>query len=143
MKSAFSTLFIIVLSYFSIHAQETGFIKGKIISADGFPLNNISIKLGKTTVSNQTDKNGDFIFKNFPIGIHTITLEGIGLTKQSKEIKVVANEVTTVEFTLIETINSLNEIVIKIKDTPNKKKETILSGIEIKPFDLPQSIQII
>lgn len=143
MKSAFSTLFIIVLSYLSIHAQETGFIKGKIISADGFPLNNISIKLGKASVSNQTDKNGNFIFKNFPIGIHTITLEGIGLTKQSKEIKVVANEVTTVEFTLIETINSLKEIVIKIKESPNKKKETILSGLEIKPFDLPQSIQII
>ena len=143
MKSAFSTLFIIVLSYFSMHAQETGFIKGKIISADGFPLNNISIKLGKASVSNQTDKNGNFIFKNFPIGIHTITLEGIGLTKQSKEIKVVANEVTTVEFTLIETINSLKEIVIKIKESPNKKKETILSGLEIKPFDLPQSIQII
>lgn len=143
MKSVFSTLFIIVLSYFSMHAQETGFIKGKIISADGFPLNNISIKLGKASVSNQTDKNGNFIFKNFPIGIHTITLEGIGLTKQSKEIKVVANEVTTVEFTLIETINTLKEIVIKIKESPNKKKETILSGLEIKPFDLPQSIQII
>ena len=143
MKSSFSTLFIIVLSYFSIQAQEKGTIRGKIISADGFPLNNISIKLEKTTVSNQTDKNGDFIFKNFPIGIHTITLEGIGLTKQSKEIKVIHNEVTIVEFTLIENINTLKEIVIKIKESPNKKKETILSGLEIKPFDLPQSIQII
>jgi iron complex outermembrane receptor protein len=131
------------ISYFSIHAQETGTIQGKITSADGFPLNNISIKLGKIASSSQTDSKGEFIFKNFPIGIHTITLEGIGLTKQSKEIKVAANEVTTVKFQLTENINTLKEIVIKIKDSPNKKKETLLSGLEIKPFDLPQSIQII
>ena len=143
MKSPFSTLLIVFFSYFSIQAQETGTIRGKIISADGYPLNNISIKLGKTASSSKTDTNGEFIFKNFPIGIHTITLEGIGLTKQSKEIKVVADESTFVIFILIEEINALKEIVIKIKESPNKKKETILSGLEIKPFDLPQSIQII
>ena len=143
MKVLVSTLFTIFFSLFSIHAQEAGIIKGKIISADGFPLNNISIKLGKAAASTQTDTNGEFVFKNFPIGIHTITLEGIGLTKQSKEIKVTTNEVTRVEFILNENINTLKEIVIKIKDSPNKKKETVLSGLEIKPFDLPQSIQII
>jgi iron complex outermembrane receptor protein len=37
----------------------------------------------------------------------------------------------------------LKEVIIKIKESPNKKKETILSGLEIKPFDLPQSIQIV
>lgn len=143
MKVLVSTLFTIFFSLFSIHAQEVGIIKGKIISADGFPLNNISIKLGKAAASTQTDNNGEFVFKNFPTGIHTISLEGIGLTKQSKEIRVTTNEVTHVEFILNENINTLKEIVIKIKDSPNKKKETVLSGLEIKPFDLPQSIQII
>ena len=143
MKSVFLTFFLTSVISFSIQAQEKGTIQGKIISADGFPLNNISIKLGKAAASSQTDTKGEFIFKNFPIGMHTITLEGIGLTKQSKEIKVGTNEVTTVEFMLIENINTLKEIIIKIKESPNKKKETILSGLEIKPFDLPQSIQII
>jgi len=143
MKVLVSSLFTIFFSLYSIQAQEAGIIKGTIISSDGFPLNNISIKLGKAAVATQTDSNGEFVFKNFPIGIHTITLEGIGLTKQSKEIKVTSNEVSTVEFVLIENINTLKEIVIRIKKSPNKKKETVLSGLEIKPFDLPQSIQII
>ena len=143
MRFLLSTLFTIFFTLFSIHAQEAGIIKGTIISSDGFPLNNISIKLGNAAVATQTDTNGEFVFKNFPIGIHTITLEGIGLTKQSKEIKVTSNEITTVEFVLIENINTLKEIVIRIKKSPNKKKETVLSGLEIKPFDLPQSIQII
>jgi iron complex outermembrane receptor protein len=143
MKVLISTLFTIFLSLFSIHAQETGTVQGKIISADGFPLNDISIKFEKATITSKTASNGEFVFKNFPTGIHTITLEGIGLTKQSKEIRVITNEVTRVEFILNENINTLKEIVIKIKDSPNKKKETVLSGLEIKPFDLPQSIQII
>lgn len=143
MKNRIRILLILFLTTFAISAQETGIVKGKIVSSDGFPIAAIAIKLGKATASTQTDTKGGFIFKNFPIGIHTITLEGIGLTKQSKEIKVVANESTYVEFILIEDINALKEIVIKIKDSPNKKRETILSGLEIKPFDLPQSVQII
>ena len=143
MKVLVSTLFTIFFSLFSVHAQETGTVQGKIISADGFPLNDISIKFEKATITTKTASNGEFVFKNFPTGIHTITLEGIGLTKQSKEIRVITNEVTRVEFILNENINTLKEIVIKIKDSPNKKKETVLSGLEIKPFDLPQSIQII
>lgn len=143
MKVAITSLFIVFFSIFTIHAKETGIVKGRIISADGFPLNGITIKFGKAIASSQTDAKGEFIFKDFPTGIHTITLEGIGLAKQSKEIKVSANEITNVEFVLIENINTLKEIVIRIKQSPNKKKESILSGLEIKPFDLPQSIQII
>ena len=143
MKVAIIHLVILFFSLFTIHAQETGIVQGKIISADGFPLNGITIKFGKAIASSQTDAKGEFIFNNFPTGIHTITLEGIGLAKQSKEIKVSANKTTNVEFVLIENINALKEIVIRIKQSPNKKKESILSGLEIKPFDLPQSIQII
>lgn len=142
MKIKIKILFILFLTTFTINAQESGIVEGRIISSDGFPINNISIKLGKAA-STQTDTNGEFVFKNFPIGIHTITLEGIGLTKQSQEIKVTTNEVSNVEFVLIENINNLKEIVIKIKDSPNKKKETVLSGLVMKPYDLPQSIQII
>ena len=143
MKALISALFTIFFAMFSVHAQETGIIQGKIISSDGFALNGITIKFEKSKASTQTNTNGEFTFKNFPVGMHTITLEGIGLTKQSKDIKVISNDVTSIEFILTENINTLKEIVIKIKDSPNKKKETVLSGLEIKPFDLPQSIQII
>jgi iron complex outermembrane receptor protein len=143
MKSAFFTLFTMLVISFSIHAQDTGIVKGKILSFEGFPISGITIKLGKATVSNKTNANGEFSFTDFPVGNSSITLEGDGLKKQTKEIKVVANETTYVEFILIEDINALKEIIIKIKESPNKKKETILSGLEIKPFDLPQSIQII
>ena len=65
------------------------------------------------------------------------------IKKQTKEIVVKENETYFVKFTLNEEINELKEIIIKIKDSPNKKKETILSGLEIKSFDLPQSLQIV
>jgi iron complex outermembrane receptor protein len=143
MKIQIKILFILLLTTFVVNAQESGIVKGKILSSDGFPITGISIKLGKAKVSNKTNAKGEFSFDNFPIGIQLITLEGEGLKKQIKEIKVVAKEITYVEFILAEEINALSEIVIRIKKSPNKKKETVLSGLEIKPFDLPQSIQII
>ena len=126
-----------------MQAQESGIIEGKILSADGYPLPGIAIKLGKEAKTTQTDRNGEFNFTNFPTGSHTITLEGSGMKKQSKEIKVLANQTNFVEFRLIEDITTLKELVIQIKQTPNKKRETVLSGLDIKPIDLPQSIQIV
>ena len=143
MSNQIRILFILLFTSLFIQAQETGIIKGKIISSDGFPLSGIAIKLGKVAKTTETNLNGEFSFNNFPIGYHTITLEGSGMKKQSKEIKVLADQTNYVQFKLIEDITALKELVIKIKQTPNKKKETILSGLNIKPMDLPQSIQIV
>jgi iron complex outermembrane receptor protein len=143
MKTKIRILFILLFTSFYINAQENGIVEGKIISSDGFPISGIVIKLGKASNTNKTNTNGEFSFTHFPTGNHTITLEGEGLKKQSKEIKVLANETTFVEFKLVEDIQALKEIVIVIKKSPNKKRETVLSGLEIKPLDLPQSVQII
>ncbi len=143
MKTTIRIFALLLLSSIYSYAQESGIIKGKIITSDGFPLSGIAIKLGKALETNKTNTNGEFSFFHFPTGTHIITLEGEGLKKQSKEIKVLANETTYVEFKLIEDIQSLREIVIVIQKSPNKKRETVLSGLEIKPLDLPQSIQII
>ncbi len=123
-------------------AQETGAIEGKITSKDNFPLSGVTIKLGKKSAVSKTDNNGVFYFENFPIGTHTITIEAEGLKRQTQDIKVNANETTRVSFTLEEVIETLKEIVIVIKDSPNKRKvSTIRSGL--KPMDIPQSIQVI
>ncbi len=143
MKNRIRLLIILLSSGLYSHAQENGIVEGKIISSDGYPLSGISIKLGKAYETNKTNANGEFSFFHFPTGIHIITLEGEGLKKQSKEIKVLADEITYVEFKLIEDIQSLREVVIVIQNSPNKKRETVLSGLEIKPLDLPQSVQII
>lgn len=141
-----SQIKLLVLLFFITHftnAQEKGIVQGKIFSADGFPLKGILIKLAKATYINETNQEGAFRFDNFPVGIHTIIIEGEGLKKQSKEIKVTADQVTSVEFILEEDIQSLKEIVIVFKGSPNKKRESVFSGLDIKPIDLPQSIQII
>lgn len=143
MITRITLLFILLITSFYGNAQETGIIEGKILSADGYPLPGIAIKLGKEAETTQTNGNGEFKFINFPTGNHTITLAGSGMKTQSKQIKVLPSQTNFVQFRLIEDITALKELVIKIKPTPNKKKETVLSGLDIKPIDLPQSIQII
>jgi iron complex outermembrane receptor protein len=142
MKKQFYILITVLLSCFTAYAQETGSIEGKILSIDGYPLSGISIKIGKKASIAKTDTKGIFQFENFPIGLHTITIEGEGLKKQSKEIKVIANEATKVTFTLEEQMETLKEIVIVIKESPNKRKvSAVRSGL--KPMDIPQSMQTI
>jgi len=136
-------LFLLLFNFVNLYSQNTGIVKGTIESNDGFPVSNLIIKQEKNGISIKTDEKGEFLIPNFPLGIHTLVLEGIKIKKQTKEIIVKENETCFVKFTLNEEINELKEIIIKIKESPNKKKETILSGLEIKPFDLPQSIQIV
>jgi iron complex outermembrane recepter protein len=142
MKKQFNLLLILFFVSFLSTAQESGSIEGKINSKDGFPLSGISIKLGKKASVSKTDSMGRFHFENFPIGLHTITIEGEGLKKQTQDIKVVANESTKVTFTLEEQMETLREIVIVIKESPNKRKvSAVRSGL--KPMDIPQSVQTI
>ena len=136
-------LFFTFLSIFSGVAQETGTIKGRIISSDGVPIAGITIKFETSKISIKTNESGEFRFQNFPVGTNNITLEGVGLKKQFKEIKVTKNKISMVEFILEENSITLKEIVINIKISPNKKKESIFSGMDIKPIDMPQSLQII
>lgn len=136
-------LFLLLFNFINLYGQNTGIVKGKIESTDGFPVSNLIIKQEKNGIAIKTNEKGEFTIPNFPFGLHTLVLEGEKIKKQTKEILVKENETYFVKFTLNEAINELKEIIIKIKDSPNKKKETILSGLEIKPFDLPQSLQIL
>jgi len=136
-------LFLLLFNFIHLYGQNTGIVKGKIESTDGFPVSNLIIKQEKNGISIKTDAKGEFSIPNFPLGIHTLVLEGDKIKKQTKEILVKENETCFVKFTLNEEINELKEIIIKIKDSPNKKRETLFSGLEIKPFDLPQSLQIV
>ena len=142
MQKQISIIIITLLSSVLGYSQETGSIEGKILSKDGYPLAGVSIKLGKKASLSKTDEKGLFHFENFPVGLHTITIEAEGLKKQTQDIKVVANEKTKVTFILEEAMETLREIVIVIKESPNKRKvSAVRSGL--KPFDIPQSIQTI
>ena len=142
MKKQIYILIIAMLTCYVNYAQETGSIEGNIISKDGYPLSGVSIRLGKKASLSKTDGKGRFHFENFPIGLHTITIEADGLKKQTQDIKVVANETTKVTFTLEEQMETLREIVIVIKESPNKRKvSAVRSGL--KPMDIPQSMQTI
>jgi iron complex outermembrane receptor protein len=143
MKTQLRVIVLLLFVSLFATAQEKGSIQGKIVSADGYPLKEIVIKLTKGTYTSETNNDGTFKFDNFPVGIHTLIIEGVGLKKQSKQIKVLANKVSYVAFTLHENIESLQEIVIQFKASTNKKKENVFSGLSLKPLDIPQSLQII
>lgn len=143
MNNKLKYFIVLFWACFTMQAQETGVVEGKITSTDGEAISGITIQMGKPLHVTTTDIKGTFRFNNFPTGHHSITLEALGIGKQTKYVDVKVNKTSFVSFQIDTDATALNEIVIKINDSPNKKKETILAGIDIKALDLPQSIQII
>lgn len=143
MYKYLKTFVFLLLSTISLYAQETGTIEGKIFSNDGQPISGISIKFDEKLNETKTNEKGQFKVSNFPIGRHTISLEAVGIQKQTQIVLVETNKITYVTFQLKEDSTELNEIIITVNNSPNNKKETIFSGLDVKAIDIPQSIQII
>ena len=105
-------LILLLLNFLNFYGQNQGIVKGKIESTDGFPVSNLIIKQEKNGISIKTDEKGEFYIPKFPLGTHTLVLEGEKIKKQTKEILIKENETCFVKFTLNEGINELKEIIL-------------------------------
>jgi len=65
-------------------------------------------------------KRGNFYIRNVLKGIYTIISAYVGLQKQQKRINIIKSEVLTINFTLQESSQKLNEIVVTARRTANK-----------------------
>jgi outer membrane receptor protein involved in Fe transport len=86
----------------ALFAAETGTIAGKVtIKKTDAPLQAANVLIEDTKTGILTLKNGSFIIKNVPVGIHTVTASFIGYEKQSQEVEVKPGLTTTIRFTLV------------------------------------------
>lgn len=141
MKNSFLILFLIsTLSVFS----QSGSIKGKIITSDGFPAAAVTIELRNSNYKTVSDEKGNFKLVNIIPGQYNlfIYLSGLG----SKEINIDLTdtlEVVLDKIILKENKDELNEVIIKSQKNYRKEISQNLSRLEIKNIENPQSIQII
>ncbi|WP_299118851.1 TonB-dependent receptor [uncultured Winogradskyella sp.] len=114
-----STLVLFLLICFSLSAQEAKTIKGQVVSkADGLPVPGVNILLVGTTTGTSTDFDGNYQIQAKQGDILQFSYLGFG----TQVITVGDN--TTINVTLVEDANALDEIVVVGYGTQKRKNLT-------------------
>ncbi|WP_082703848.1 TonB-dependent receptor [Lutibacter profundi] len=112
MKKNITIIAIILLSFTGALAQNAT-IKGKIKQTDSTTaMSGVSVYLDKTNIGSTSNSTGNYILKNIHKGQYTLVISAIGYHTIKKEISIQENEILNLNFTMIEAVSSLSEVVI-------------------------------
>ncbi|MFC0517709.1 TonB-dependent receptor domain-containing protein [Mucilaginibacter angelicae] len=141
MKPLFSIILaFLFITPFTLYAQTTGNITGKVTLVDGQPLASGSvsiIELAKTTL---TDEHGDYAFNNIAEGNYTIKVQVLGAAQKDIPVKVTAGQTVTVNYQLPkENVQALQEVTITTNTNKFSKKESVyIARLPLKNLENPQ-----
>ena len=122
--------------------QETGKVTGKVFLSGNTPAENISIALKGTRYTAVTNSNGQYEIKNVKPANYTISIKALGITAVEDYIVVTAKQTTTKNFTLSESQEDLDEVVIT-KNKYKQDKPSLSLRLNTPVLEIPQNIQIV
>lgn len=130
----FSAFFF--MSMISISAQVKTTIKGKVLDEKGAPIFAATVFLNNNQGS-FTQEDGAFEIKNVVPGSYNLTVSFIGFVSQTKfNIIIKSKGNTTFNFTLIESSEELDEVIISNKNKISRPKETPLSTQSLSAVEI-------
>jgi len=124
---------------------QTGGLRGKITSADGNPVEAVTVRLKGTRQGAMSTAEGTYEVKNVKAGEYTLQVSLIGLETKEQSISVQAGQVTDVPTIMLnENTNQLQEVMVtagrgKYTD-PNLSSSLRLAAPVI---EIPQNIQLV
>lgn len=134
--------FIIFLFYCSFiinaqnHTEASSVLLGNITTENNRPLLNATILIENTSLGTNSKSNGSYKINNIPFGTHTVTASFLGFTSISKTIKIEDNYPLELNFTLTETKENLDEIIIKTLSKTEQKRDKGFVIEAVKTSDL-------
>ena len=144
---SFTILFFltVIFAFYKAHATDTdparGTVKGKVLTQDGKPAENVTVALMNTNFGTTTDEDGDFSLKA-PQGKYTLVVRYIGHKSEEAAVEIIAGKMVTVNFTLTENANQLQEVAISGRKQKYKIDDPSPSLRLNEPLiDVPQNIQ--
>jgi iron complex outermembrane receptor protein len=135
----FSLLFLTSLTMFG---QETGKISGKIVLSGNTPADNITVRLKGTKYNAVTNEKGQYEIKNVKPANYTVSIKSVGINSVEDNIVVTAGQTTTKNFSLSESKEDLDEVVIT-KNKYKQDKPSLSLRLQTPVLEIPQNIQIV
>jgi iron complex outermembrane receptor protein len=132
----------LLLASVSAFAQ-TGRISGQILSSDGQPAEQVSVGIKGTARGAISDSQGKFTIERVKAGSHTLLVSFVGVATQQKDIEVAAGETVNVSFTLSESANELQEVIVK--GGTSYKSDQLSSSMKLLTpiLETPQNVQVV
>ncbi len=130
-----------ILFSFQAHARDAqGIIKGVVTAAQEEPLPNINIRLEGTSYGAATNVKGKYEITGVPAGDYTFTVSGIGYQTQSRAISIEEGESLTINVTLSDSNEELQEIVISSSriNKFTRGSSDYVAKLPIKDIENPQ-----
>lgn len=123
---------------------QTSLIKGKVSTSDGKPAEFVNVILKGTTKGTIADAEGNFSLTNLKSGSYTVFVSFVGLKSQTQKVELKDSETATLNFTLQEDANQLQEVLVianpskYVTDYPS-----ISLRLKTPLLEIPQNIQVI
>jgi TonB-linked SusC/RagA family outer membrane protein len=134
IRKILSVLTIFLASVALLNAQ-TGSAVGIIVDSDGLPLIGANVVVKGTTTGTITDIDGNYKLTGIPVGQQILLASFIGYANQESAVSVSEGQELKVNFTLIEDITTLDELVV-IGYGVQKKEDKTGAVAQIKADEL-------
>ncbi|SDF03964.1 iron complex outermembrane recepter protein [Dyadobacter soli] len=138
----FYIFFLFLLASVSAFAQN-GRISGQILSSDGQPAEQVSVGIKGTARGAVSDNQGKFTIERVKPGSYTLLVSFVGLATQEKEVTVAAGETVSVSFTLSESANELQEVIVKSGTTYKSDQFSSSMKLLTPILETPQNVQVV
>ncbi|MBO9585056.1 MAG: TonB-dependent receptor [Flavobacterium sp.] len=134
--------FVLFFSSLNVMAQQHGTVNGKVSLNGNKPAENIAVALKGTKYSDITTVSGHYEIKNIKPGTYTIVLNGVGIQPIEDKVVINSKQITTKNFSLSESQEDLDEVVIK-KNKYKQDKPSLSLRVQTPVLEIPQNIQIV
>jgi iron complex outermembrane receptor protein len=133
---------LFLLASASVFAQN-GRISGQILSSDGQPAEQVSVGIKGTARGAVTDNQGKFTIDRVKPGSYTLLVSFVGLATLQKDVEVAAGETVSVSFTLTESANELQEVIVKSGTTYKSDQFSSSMKLLTPILETPQNVQVV
>jgi len=121
---------------------QTGTISGKVTTADGRPVADVTVIIRELQRGTATDEAGYFFFNKLKADSYTLVISHTGLQTKEQTAIVSDNKEFNITVSLSETTKELEAVIVN--SPRNLNSRAVSAGkIAIDPMDLPQSITIV
>jgi iron complex outermembrane receptor protein len=135
----------VTLLTFRAQAQNAASVSGTVKTADGKPLEGVTVSVTELKLATSTNDRGEFRFKRLPAGTHRITAKYLSLQSDAKEVAVSAGQNTQLDFVMVETLQQLQEVSISSGRTKTiaSKRSDYIARMPLKNLENPQVYTVI
>ena len=143
MKSLRRMGLLLVLIFFSGIAifpqgQQTGVIKGKITDQHQKAVSFANVVIIGTHIGAASDENGNYQISGAPVGSDSVRVSSIGYRTVTVVVVVQAGKTTEQNFTLVNDLLNMNEVVVTGVVAPLSKMKSTVAISTITPRQLEQ-----